>query len=366
MIKICCNGNNLYKSFNLVAGIVPTSAIRHVLQGIKLEAREGKVKLTATDLEILVKCVLQTNECVGEGGVVLPAVRLNNILREWAGNEEIVFSFDNGHCMIRSKGGNFKVVCEDVGQYPEVHSIDIKSFVEVDSDILSSMISKVVHAASTIKAKAVLCGVYVKIDKEDIVMVASDGNRLSCVKRKVSNPDGASMEGIVTVKCLVFLQKFVSDYKGIVRLGIGESQINIVSERGEILSQLIDGRYPNYEDVIPKGNDKVVEVKRDELTTAVRMASFMTSEGYRIVKFMIKSGKLELVTEVADVGRADLEVSAVYEGPEFEISMSPDYVLDVLKTSDNDVVIMEFGGGEDAVLIKAGYEQMNVIMPIEM
>ncbi|HHT9109875.1 MAG TPA: DNA polymerase III subunit beta [Candidatus Brocadiaceae bacterium] len=366
MINICCSGNNLYKSFNLVTGIVPTSAIRHVLQGVKLEVREGKVKLTATDLEILVRCNLQVNECIGEGGVVLPAVRLNNILREWAGNEEVVFSVDSGHCVIKSKGGNFKVVCEDVGQYPEVHSIDIKGFVEVDSGIISDMISKVVHAASTVKAKAILCGVYVKVDKEDIAMVTSDGNRLSYVKRKVSNPDNASMEGIVTVKCLTFLQKFVSDCKGVIKLGIGESQINIVSERGEILSQLIDGRYPNYGDVIPKGNDKIVEVKKDELATAVRMASFMTNEGYRIVKFVIKSGKLQLITEVADIGRADLEVSVVYEGPEFEISMSPDYVLDVLKTLDNDVVIMEFGGGEDAVLMKAGHEQLNVIMPIEM
>ena len=237
------------------------------------------MELTATDLEVLVKYTLLAKESVGDGSIVLPAVRVNNIFREWAGNEEVLVSFDGSSCVLKSGKGYFKIAGEDSSQFPMITITDVKSFVEVDGGILGDMVGKVIHAASTMRARSTLCGVFVKIDKEEIVMAAADGNRLSMVKRKVENPDRVSMSGIATVKCLTFLQRFSSENRGTLRVGIGESQILFLGERGEVVSQLIDGQYPRYEDVIPKDNDKRIEVKKDELITVVRMASFMTSEG---------------------------------------------------------------------------------------
>jgi len=377
-MNLSFNGNELYKGFNLVTSIVPSSTIKHVLQGIRFEVRNavetapdkqqsGAVcTLTATDLEVLVKYTLSVKESVGEGSIVLPAVRVNNILREWAGNEEILVSFDGSGCVLKSGKGRFRIAGEDSSQFPVIPVADVKGFVEIDGGIIGDMIGKVIHAASTMRARSTLCGVFVKIDNEEIVVAAADGNRLSMVKRKVENPGGVSMSGIATVKCLTFLQRFSSESKGILKVGIGESQILFMSERGEVVSQLIDGQYPKYEDVIPKDNDKRVEVKRDELITVVRMASFMTSEGYNVVKFAFKDGRLTLMSKAAEVGEAELEINANYKGPDFEICFNPEYVLDALKVSDSETVVMELKDNSSAALFRTGHEQLSVIMPIEL
>src|SRR3990167_20224 len=384
-MNLSFNGNELYKGFNLVTSIVPSSTIKHVLQGIRFEVRNavetapdkqqsGAVcTLTATDLEVLVKYTLSVKESVGEGSIVLPAVRVNNILREWAGNEEILVSFDAEtglkpvcNCILKSGKGRFRIAGEDSSQFPVIPVADVKGFVEIDGGIIGDMIGKVIHAASTMRARSTLCGVFVKIDNEEIVVAAADGNRLSMVKRKVENPGGVSMSGIATVKCLTFLQRFSSESKGVLKVGIGESQILFMSERGEVVSQLIDVQYPKHEDVIPKENDKRVEVKRDELITVVRMASFMTSEGYNVVKFVFKDDRLTLMSKAAEVGEAELEIDASYQGPDFEICFNPEYVLDALKASDSETVVMELKDNNSAALFRTGHEQLSVIMPIEL
>lgn len=365
-MNLIFSGSDLYNSFNLVAGIVPSSAIKNILRGVRVEVKNSCVRFTATDLEVLVKCFVPVKDCTGDGSIVLPADRVNNILREWAGNDEVMISVEGGNCTLKSKGGHFKMSGEDAALFPDVTVTDVKDFVEVDGAIFGDMVGKVAHSVSKIKAKSVLSGVFVRIFGEDIVMVATDGNRMSCVKRKVQNPGGVSMSGVVAVKSLMFMQRFVSECRGLLRMGIGESRIYLVGERGEVLSQLIDGQYPRYEDMIPSGSDRVVEVNKDELLTGARMASYMTSEGYQVVKFVIKKGKLIVTSRTADVGEAELELSANYEGPDFEISFNPEYVADALKVSDNDTVVMEFGGGDSAAVFKTGYEQMDVIMPIEI
>lgn len=364
-MNLIFSGNDLYNSFDLVAGIVPSSAIKSILRGVKFEVTGDRLRLTATDLEVLVKCLVPAKECTGDGSIVLPAVRVNNILREWAGNDEVIMTVEGSSCVLKSRGGHFKITGEDSGQFPDVTVTEIKDFVEVDGKIIADMVGKVIHSVSRVKARSVLSGVFVRILRDDIVMVTTDSNRMSYIRRKVHNPGGVSIEGVVSVKCLMFLQRFVSVCKGSLRVGMGESQIYFVGERGEMLSQLIDGQYPKYEDMVPKGNDRVVEVNKDELLSGVRMASFMTIEGYQIVKFIIKNGRMMIVSRAADVGEAELEVAASYEGPEFEINFNPDYVMDALKVSDSDTVVIKFSDGKGAAVFNTGHEQMDVVMPIE-
>lgn len=358
-------GSVLYKGFNLVAGMVPSYAMKQVLKGVRVEVKNGQVELTATDLEVLVKYMLSVKECLGEGSVVLPAARVNNILREWAGNEEVIMLMEKNNCILKSKGGYFRIVGEASEQFPEIDVTDSKSFVEVDGEIVSNMAGMIIHAVSTVKARSTLCGVFVAVDGDDITMVATDGNRLSRVRRKVINTSGVSMKGIVTVKCLTFLQRFVSECRGVLRVGMSESRVWFVGEMGKVVSQLIDGQYPKYEDVIPKQNDKRVEVNRNDLLSAVRMASFMTEEGYRVVRFVFKQSKLVLLSRAADVGETELELAISYDGPNLEVSFNPDYVLDALKAASNDMIAIELGGENSVVLLRTGHEQLSVIMPIE-
>ncbi len=364
-MNLIFSGSDLYTGFNLAAGVAPSSTVKNILRGVKVEVRDHRVRFTATDLEVLIKCLMPVKECTEDGSIVLPAVRVNNILREWASNDEVTMQVEGSSCTLKSRGGRFKIAGEDAVQFPDITVAEMKDFVEIDGSVIGDMAGKVVHAVSKVKTKSVLSGVLVRISGDDIVMVATDGNRMSFIKRKVQNPVGSPVEGVVSVKCLMFLQRFVSECKGPLRVGVGESRVYFAGERGELMSQLLDGPYPRYEDMVPEGNDRIVEVNKDELLSVVRMASFMTNEGYQIVKFIIKSGKLMVTAGASDVGEAEMEIAAGYEGPDFVINFNPEYVADAIKVSDSDTVVMKFSGGEGAVVFKTGCEQMDVIMPIE-
>ncbi|MBU6391045.1 MAG: DNA polymerase III subunit beta [Planctomycetes bacterium] len=361
-------GNDLYRGFNLVSSIIPTTAVKNVLNGVKLTFGYGQVELTATDLEVLVRYTLpvKEKEVEGNGGIVLPASYINPILREWATSEEVLMSIEGNTCKLRSRGGYFKIMGEDPAQFPGVSVGSGENSVVVDGEIVSDMVEKVVGSVSSVRTRNALCGVFVRVEGENITMVGADGNRLSSVRRKVDNPNKVLMNGIATVKCLTFLQRFVSECKGTLKVIIDESRIRFIGSKGEIISQLIDGQYPRYEEVVPKQNDKKVVVDREELLSMMRIASYMTSEGCRIVKFILGKEKLMLSSRAANIGEAELEVRVDYDGTAFEIGFNPDYVLEALKVADADRVTIELGESNGAALFRTGHEQMCVIMPIEL
>ncbi len=365
-MNLSFSGNDLYRGFNLVSSIIPTASVKNVLNGVKLTFWNGQVELTATDLEVLVRYTLPVKEVEGNGGIVLPASYINPILREWATSEEVLMSIEGNTCKLRSRGGYFKIMGEDPAQFPGGSVGSVENFVVVDGGIVSDMVGKVVGSVSSVRTRSALCGVFVRVEGEDIIMVGADGNRLSSVRRKVDNPNKVLMDGIVTVKCLTFLQRFVSECKDTLKVSIDESRIRFVGSKGEIISQLIDGQYPKYEEVIPKQNDKKVVVDREELLSMMRIASYMTSEGCRIVKFILGKEKLTLSSRAANIGEAELELRVDYDGTAFEIGFNPDYVLEALKVADADRVTIELGERNGAALFRTGHEQLCVIMPIEL
>jgi len=371
-MKAIFSGNELYKGFNLAASIVPASAMKQILQGVKLEVVETGLKpvstgavLTATDLEIWVKYLLPVKDGEGKGGIVLPANRTNNILREWSENEEVSLTLDEGTCTLRSRGGYFKILGDNPEQFPHISKTGITHFVEMDGEVLGKMVEKVSYAASTIKALSIYNGIFVDIYGDNLVMVGSDMNRLAMIKRKVDNPEGLTMSGIVAVKSLTFLQRFVSECKGTVKIGIGESQIQFITERGEVLSPLIEGRYPDYEEAIPKNNEIKIEVDKKDLLSTVKMASFVTTEEYRIIDFVLKPEKLAILSKAANVGEAELEIPVHYDGPEYTNTFNPDHIMDILKVSEGETIAIELGGPNDAALFKTGHEQLNITTPME-
>ncbi|MEK7359873.1 MAG: DNA polymerase III subunit beta, partial [Planctomycetota bacterium] len=237
-------GDDLSKGFNLVASVVPTSAIKQILGGVKISIVNGVANLMATDLEILVRSEIGTTSCDGDGSIVLPATRVNNILREWASSREILMEMGDGNCLLKSGGGYFKILGEDAGRFPEIGSTDIGGFVEVEGSIISNMVSKVIHAVSMVKIKSVLSGILMIVEGDTIILVAADGNRLSVIKRKVANPSSISVRGIIPIRCLTLLQRFTSDWDGVIKIGMSESRVQFVGGKVEIVSQLIDGQYP--------------------------------------------------------------------------------------------------------------------------
>ena len=192
-MNLSFNGNELYKGFNLVTSIVPSSAIKHILQGIRFEVGDKKVELTATDLEVLVKYTLLARESARMVALFCRQFVLIIYLENGQAMKKCWYLL-MGSCVLKSGKGYFKIAGEDSSQFPMITITDVKSFVEVDGGIIGDIVGKVIHVASTMRARSTLCGVFVKIDKEEIVMAAADGNRLSMVKRKVENPDGGFNE----------------------------------------------------------------------------------------------------------------------------------------------------------------------------
>lgn len=363
-MKAVFNGNDLSKGFNLVASVVPVSATKHVRGGAKIRMVNGIAVLTATDREIKIKYEVNTTSCDGDGSIALPAATVNKILQGLAVNREISMEIKEGSCFLESNGGRFKILGEDTKRFPDTTPC-LVNFIEISSDTINSMASKVTHAVSTTEIMSMFNGVYVVIEGDTITMVAADGHRMSVVEHTIANPSGISAQGIIPMKCITLLQRFTSDWDGVLKVMLNESWVRFTGGGIEIESLLIDYQYPDYKDIIPKGNDKKVEIKKDDLVSALRIASCITDKKYPSVTLNLEKGKLMLYSREADVGETELEVNINYDGPAFKLEVNPEFILDAIKSLDQKTVAAEFGGVEDAIVFRAGHRHTCLVMPLE-
>ncbi len=367
-MKLKCSRGRLHEALSLATMVVPQRTTIPAVMNVRCSATKkgksgGVLELSCTDLEYGLKLTLPA-EIMEEGTVVLPAGRMSGILRE-AGEEEITLTADGNLAQIRTNDAKFKVVGIDPADFPMIPTFEDRGAIEVPSDHLGEMIRKTQFAVSNEVVRYALTGLLFEIRKSDVRMVASDGKRLSFVKTKASNKDHKkNLKVIVPTKTMNLLDKVLSEEDEIVALNIEETQIRLKTSRAVIFSRLIEGNFPDYEAVIPKGHDKKIPLDREEFLSAVRKASLMTSDKSRAVKFEFGKGTAALFTRTQDVGEVRVEFPVDYKGAKVEIVFNPDYVQDYLKAVSSDEIELALKDGTSAGLFRAGKDYQYVLMPL--
>jgi len=323
-----------------VLQVVPSKSTLPILSNILFEAMEGKLKISATDLEVSITATFDCN-ISKKGTAVLPARILFDIIKELP-ESEITFEGTPSRMEIKVPNGKYKISCASSDDFPKLPAINLKKQIKIDSAGIIQMIKRTTFACSFDETRPALNGVLWSMSGELMNMVATDGHRLAKVSLENKKLKGVSDDIIIPPKVLNMIPKFVSESDGEIGIIFGEN--NIIFNLGDIIltSRLIEGPYPNFEQVIPSESDKKMTISKDELSGTVRRVSILSNSLTHQVKFSLKNNSLSISTTNADVGGEGVEViSCDYVGEAIELGYNANYISDILAKFEGDEIIME-------------------------
>lgn len=333
-----------------VLQVVPTKSTLPILSNILFEALEDKLKISATDLEV---SITATFDCAvtRKGTAVLPGKILFDIIKELP-ESEISFEGTPSRVEIKIPNGSYRIACASAEDFPKLPVTNIKKQINIDGGDLVTMIKKATFACSVDETRPALNGVLWSTKGDMMNMVATDGHRLAKVAVENKKLKGMSEDIIVPPKVLNIIPRFISDSDGEIGIIFGEN--NIIFNLGDIIltSRLIEGPYPNYEQVIPTDNDKKLIISKGDLAGAVRRVAILSNSLTHQVKFTLKGNSLVVSTTNADVGgEAKETLSCDYSGEAIELGYNATYISDVLGKIDGEEVIFELSNAVSAGIV---------------
>jgi len=339
-MKFSISKSKLSNYLQNILQVVPTKSTLPILSNVLVEALENKLKISATDLDI---SITSSFDCKvsKKGAVSLPAKILFDIIKELP-ESEVTIEATNSRVEIKIPNGSYKIATVSADDFPKLPAVNTKKEIRIAGRDLVNMIKKVTFACSDDDTRPALNGVLWQTKGDRMQMVATDGHRLAKMTVPNTKLKGMYDDVIIPPKVLNLIPKFVSDEKEELGIIFGES--NIIFNLGDIVltSRLIEGPYPNFEQVIPTENDKKIVISRDDLSGAVRRVSILSNSLTHQVKFSAHENGLTLSTANADVGGEGKEtLDCDYVGDQIDLGYNANYVNDILGKIDSKEVIVE-------------------------
>lgn len=366
-MKVICDKNLLLKAFQAASPLVPTKSAMPVLQNIKLTAEDKTLFLSSTDYEVGIMYPIAA-DVKEKGAVILPNQRLGGILRETM-DEQITIEFSGTAANITTKTGKYKVMCMDMAEYPEFPAFNDKKAISISANGLKDMVRKTTFATSKEITRYALTGLLLEIKKKEIRMVASDGKRLAYIKRRSEQELSNDVKVIISPKSMDLLERIIETEDQMLKLEIDDTQCKIMipqkDQKGILLfSRLIEGTFPDYENVIPADSDKKIEIPAEELLSAMRQVSLMTTDKFRATQISLENNKMTLMTRTQDVGEANIEMPIKYSGANFKITFNPDFFVDVLRIIGNETIVLGLKDKTSPAVVKQGKDYIYLVMPL--
>ncbi|GJQ30024.1 MAG: DNA polymerase III subunit beta [Phycisphaerae bacterium] len=391
-MKVICDRGALLEGINLVSGAVAARTPKPQLQCVKLTATKsagaGELILSATDAEIALRISLSKVDVQKPGEALVPADKIRQIVSAEDNEPTLTIESEGDAIHIRGVDAHFKVFGYPAGDFPPIPEFaavvagtggapQAKAVLSHPAGSLAGLVARTLFATARETSRYAINGVLFKRDGKRLELVATDGRRLALARANLtgSEKDAKAVQCIVPGKCLGMFQKLIQDHDEPVQIAITDSQIYFSfgtagsPGRAMLVSNLTEGAFPPYEDVIPKEQDKKVVFDRDVMSHAVKRAALLTNEESRGVRlaFKGKSKKLELASRAPEMGEANITADlATYDGDDIEIGFNPAFIVDALKVLSEPQVIMELKAPNKPGLIKSGGDFLYVVMPVNL
>lgn len=360
----------LLKAISNVNGAVEKKNTIPVLQNIKIEAKDDKVVLLATDMDILVTSTFESDMKSG-GSTTVPAQMFFDIVRKIPESAPIMISQESPTILqIKSGKSKYSLPCIDAAEFPNLSEGELGEEVEVESDKLAKMIDKTRFAISNDETRYYLNGLYLQAmpkadDSFELRSVATDGHRLALSFLPTNNFKTAF--GVILPKKSVAEIRRIVDGAKKVKLAVSRVKIKITSDQTTIVSKLIDGEFPDYDKVLPKNNTQIAVINKKVFFDCVDRVSTVATDKHRSVKLIVENGKMNLQVSTNDGSFAYEELDVNYSGDRIETGFNSRYLLDIIGQIEKDELLMRFKDGVSPAIIEA--KDMNsvfVIMPVRI
>lgn len=313
-----------------------------ILANLLLETTRDGVRVSATDLELGIRTEVPAQ--VDRGGMVtLPARLLTEIVSNLpAAPVEIRVEEGASQAEILCERSAFEILGLPAGDFPRLPDTEVDPVCRVDAGLLRGMIRQTIFAVSTDETRPFLTGVYVVVEGGEMRLVATDGGRLALRTARIGK--GASMAAIVPGKAMHELVRLLAGADKEVAIGLVDNQVVVSVGEVRVVSRVIGGQFPNYQQVIPKEFKQKVRVRTERLHAAVRRVSITARDSATVVRFSAVGDVLRLQSNTPEVGRAQEEIEVHTEGEGIEAAFNARYLMDALSVMDADEVSFDLTG----------------------
>lgn len=364
-MKFKINKNQLLKITQKVQNAISSKTTLPILTNILLEAQKNTLKITATDLDVGISSTLPIIPEL-EGAITLPAKKFIDIIKELPDSPEILISTKKNNITIIQCGKIiFKIIGLPKEEFPQPPQFKDKSAITLPQLFLKNMISITSFAVSRDETRYVLNGILVVIQNKTIKLIATDGRRLAVVEKTLPTETNMSKKVIVPTKTIQELSRLLQE-EGDVKILFDENQILFNLEDTVIISRLIEGEFPNYEQVIPKKVEEKVIVNKDTLLAAAKRASILTNQDSLAIKMDISKDRMAISKNTPYMGEVKEELGVSYKGKNLSVGFNPNYIIEVLKNIDTNEVSLELADNGKPGVIRLGNEYVYVVLPMQI
>ncbi|MEM6297853.1 MAG: DNA polymerase III subunit beta [Bacteroidota bacterium] len=369
-MKFVISSAVLLKQLNALRGVVPSNPVIPILENFLFDITEDSLTITASDLQTSIIATMGI-EADSAGSVAVPAKMLLETLRNLPEQPvSITIDDENFGVEVSSGNGRYKLAGENAEDYPRPTEVDTANQIEMASEVLSSAIAYTLFATSNDEMKPNMNGVYLSINSESATFVATDSHRLVRYRRTdVTTENEVSM--IIPSKALDQLKSTLPDENQLVRVEFNDSNAFFSFGNVRLICRLIDERFPDYENVIPKENDKKMALASNSLLSTLKRIVIYANKATNQVRFSVSSDMLKVSAEDLDFSNeANETLSCDYDGEEFEIGFNAKFLIEMVTNLHAEQVVFEMSAPNRAALLVSAEQLteseavMMLVMPV--
>ncbi len=369
-MKVTVTAGNLGQGLQVVSRAVSSRTTLPILNNVLLQTADSGLQLTATNLEIGIRQGIPA-EVQEEGGITVPARLLTDFVSGLP-DESIQMTLDKKSQSLAVKSQRFDATIRgiDPADFPPVPAGVDGRKVKLDPADLKTAIEQTVIAASSDEGRPVLTGVYVQLNGGKATFAATDGHRLAVKTLAVSAEPGDTETIVIPARALSELSRILKGGEDGIEVTVGaqKNQVFFKARDVELMSRLIEGTYPNYQQVIPKDSTTTITAKTQDLLFTTKMVSLFSKDAANVIKFKAEGGNLTLTANTSEVGQNVAAVEAKIEGQDLQVAFNSKYLLDVLGIIGSEQVQLGFTGPLNPGIVKpvGNDSYLYIIMPVRV
>jgi DNA polymerase-3 subunit beta len=365
-MKLTAPREALLKPLQAVIGVVERRQTMPILANVLVVAKGNEVSITATDLEV--ELVATTDATVeADGEVTVPGRKLLDICRALPDDAVVSISLSGDKLAVKSGRSKFSLATLPAAEFPTVEDINADNSVELSQTLLGRLLEKTHFAMAQQDVRYYLNGLLLETGKNMLRAVATDGHRLSLCQVELDDAKLAEHQVIVPRKGVLELQRLMTG-EGDLKIELGSNHIRIQLDGIRFTSKLIDGRFPEYERVIPKDTSNKLSADREAFRNALQRTAILSNEKYRGIRLIIRSGAIVLQAHNPEQEEAEEELEIEYSGDDIEIGFNVNYLLDALGAVESDSVSLALVDGNSSCLLREpdADDCKYVVMPMRL
>ena len=356
----------IVKSLNSTLGVVEKRQTLPILANVLFEADESSLKLTATDLESEISTISTISNYKSGGKITAPAKKLSELCRLFKDDSEIHFFLDGDNLKIETSSGKYNLATLPSEDFPVFEKEEGGNTVNITAQNLKSLIGKTSFAMGNQDWRHYLNGLFLSVEDTKITSVATDAHRLAMATLSLNEGVSEQITGIVPRKSINEIGKLVSDSAENILLQLSQNSINVNVAGTTFSSKLIEGKFPDYEQVIPTGESSTLSINKKSLSESLSRVSVLSSEKFRGVRLVTSDNSINISANNPEKEQGEESVECSYSGDGIDIAFNVNYIQEILSSIEGELVEIHFFGSDKSCLItNPGSESFKyVVMPL--